>query len=177
MDIGAALTLILANLRKAIANRVHIRDTELLTRTYYRINRLANRLAALVLKWRAGTLPKPRPSRAGQKRTPAAKPRAKYPTGRSWLSARMAAPDSQGVAVFGSQLAHLIDNDADMQRFLRDVPQAMRYLRPIQHMLGYGPPPPKRSRKPRPARPPRQPRRPVYPQVRPRVWKIAKNPA
>ena len=180
MDIGATLTGIFTGLKKAIAARAYFHETELLNRAWHRVNRTTNRLVALFQKWRAGKLPKPRPSQAGQKRKPAKTPKLKLPTGRAWLRIRVPyTPTSFGVITCGTQLEHLIATEAEMQRFLHEVPQAMRYINPLRHMLGTGPEPAKRVRKPRPPRPPappRQPRRPVYPLLRPRPWKILKTP-
>ena len=176
MDIAATLSLIFTGLKKAIAARAYFHDTELLNRAYKRVNRTTNRLVILFLAWRAGKLPKPRKSRAGQKRK--SSPRLHLPTGRAWLHLRVPpTPTAFAAMTYGTQLEHLIATEAELQKFLAEVPQAMRYINPIRHMLGTGPEPAKRQRKPRPPKPPappRQPRRPVYPLLRPRPWKILK---
>ena len=97
-----------------------------------RISRMANRFDALFAKWQAGTLPKPRPSRAGQTRKPCQ--RLRLPGRRAWLlhvteHVRLAA------AVCGGQLQHQFA-DPDFEKFLQAAPQAGRILRPLCHMLG-----------------------------------------
>ena len=101
-----------------------------------RIGRMANRFGTLVSKWRAGTLPKPRPSRAGQPGKPRA-PRPRLPQGRTWLVAQV----GYTAAGHASQLQHLLA-DPDMAAFLQAAPQAGRILRPLCRMLGMAPPPP-----------------------------------
>ena len=132
-----------------------------------RICRMANRFDALFAKWQAGTLPKPRPSRAGpsradpsrvgQSRTPG-EPRARprLPGRRAWLlhvteQVRLAA------AICGTQLQHQFATP-DFAAFLQAAPQAGRILRPLCRMIGIDPPPecawPPRRRASRKAVPP-----------------------
>ena len=136
---------ILAGLRAAVANssalgsanpahaeRVRAR-TALLVLVWGRIGRMANRFETLFARWRAGTLPKPRPSRAGAPTTP--RETARYPAGRAWL-VHVVGYEAAGPA---SQLQHLLAHP-DMAEFLHAAPQAGRILRPLCHMLGIDPP-------------------------------------
>ena len=170
MTFTQALTHIFLGLKTAIATRASRHDSDLLLRAYRRIERMATRLQTLIALWRAGTLPKPRPSQAGKPRKRA--PRPPFPTGRSWLCVRVPMlPGAQGAAIFGCQLQHLMDNDAEFRAFLNDVPQAGRILRPLANMLGIGPEPPKRIRKPRPPR-----AKPAPPPPRPRLTGLLAPP-
>ena len=129
-----------------------------------RLRRTAARLQQLYIRWRAGTLPKPRPSRAGQPRKP--RERIKEPVGKAWLL-KLAQPTAQ----YRSALEQLLA-DPEFIQFLRDAPQAGRLLRPLCRMLAIEPtpeplhipgrhyPPP---RPPKPARP----QKPVPPQPQP----------
>ena len=156
---------ILAILRTAVAPLAvfeHTR-TAIFILLVNRIGRMANRFDALFAKWQAGTLPKPRPSRAGQSRKPC--PRLRLPGRRAWLlhvteHVRLAA------AVCGGQLQHQFA-DPDFEKFLQAAPQAGRILRPLCHMLGIDPPPALHlPDRPRPARPPPPPAQPAP--IRPR---------
>ena len=98
-----------------------------------RIGRMANRFDNLFAHWRAGTLPKPRPSRAGAPIM--LRETARFPTGRAWL-VHVVGYEAAGRA---SQLQHLLANP-DMAEFLQAAPQAGRILRPLCHMLGIDPP-------------------------------------
>lgn len=172
-DLATSFRAILTGLRAAIAahavrDRVH---EAVLVLVWGRIGRMANRFDALFARWRAGTLPKPRPSRAGKKRAPAplsspppaAHPR--LPRRRAWVVG-IVGWQSAG---FASQLQHRLDQP-DLAPFLAAVPQAGRILRPLCHMLGIAQPPPlqlpprpPRVRPPRPrsTRPRAEPTRPL----------------
>ena len=143
---------ILAILRTAVAPLAvfeHPR-TAIFVLLVNRIGRMANRFDALFSKWQAGTLPKPRPSRAGQSRRPCQ--RLRLPGRRAWRlhvteHVRLAA------AACGGQLQHQFATP-DFDKFLQAAPQAGRILRPLCHMLGIDPPTPLRlPKRPRPARP------------------------
>ena len=145
-----------------------------------RLARMATRFTALFARWRAGTLPAPRPSRAGRPYTPRAIPR--LPAPRGWL----AGATDHHVRSRASQLQHLLD-DPDFPTFLAEAPQAGRILRPLCHALAL--PEPawlKRPPRPKPIRPPRAkppepeagqppptPFRPLPPHIRAaaRAWK------
>ena len=125
-------TRILIDLQTAIAARA-ARDrvlNALLVALWGRIARMRMRLERLVALWRAGTLPVPRASRAGQVRTPRSKPRANFPTAPGWLLRKL----GYEVAAYGSQLQHLLTT-AECAAFLAAVPQAGRVLRPLLRMV------------------------------------------
>ena len=148
-----------------------------------RIGRTANRFAALFARWRAGKLPRPRPSRAGQSRSPRA-PQPRLPRKHVWVVAEI----GYQAAGYAGQLQHLLA-EPDMADFLAAAPQAGRLLRPLCHMLGITaapelpaslalPPPPRF----RPAPPPPPPHRGIEnpPEVAPfyqslprgRAWSV-----
>ena len=124
--------LILTDLRAALAARAG-RDralAALVLVVWGRLARMAQRFERLVALWRAGKLPKARVSRAGRDDTKSDQP--KLPQGPAWLVDYV--PE---VAVFGSQLAHFLSGE-ECQRFLAEVPQAGRLVRPLLRMLGVG---------------------------------------
>ena len=136
LTLATRFVAILAGLRAAIANHtVKDRPREaLFVLAWTRIGRMANRFQALFARWQAGTLPAPRPSRAGQPR--ASRPHPRLPRGRAWVVAHV----GYQAANHASQLQHLLA-DPDMAAFLQAVPQAGRILRPLCHVLGIDPPP------------------------------------
>jgi len=102
----------------------------LFTLLWTRLGRTARRFETLFAQWQAGTLPNPRPSRAGQRRksrTPPPRP----PRGRT----RVVALVGYRAAGHAGQLQHLLADPA-MPVFLQAVPQAGRMLRPLCHILG-----------------------------------------
>ena len=146
----AVFSIILTGLRAAVANSSALRSvnpahaervrarTALLVLVWGRIGRMANRFEKLFARWRANTLPnrtlpRPRPSRAGEPTTPRKNPG--LPAGRAWL-VHVVGYEAAGRA---SQLQHLLARP-DMAEFLHAVPQAGRILRPLCHMLGIDPP-------------------------------------
>jgi hypothetical protein len=147
--LATRFSLILAGLRAAIAP-VAARDrarTALLVLLWGRLARSATRFERLFARWREGTLPKPRPSRAGQPTT--RQPHPHLPANPAWLVAM-----ARETAPMASQLQHLLAHP-DITEFLAAAPQAGRILRPLCHMLGIPrppalPPPPRK-------RPPTQP--------------------
>jgi hypothetical protein len=147
-----SLATILTGLRAALAARAATDRalTALFVLVWSRLARLQTRLERLIAHWRAGTLPTPRPSRAGQPRKRSSKPN--LPTAPAWLVARV----GYTAAVFGSQLQHAL-SDPELAAFLAAAPQANRLLRPLCRMLGIEPPIPL-PRTPRPIRPARPPR-------------------
>ena len=169
-----SLALIVKGLNGTIAHRacsaVAIRP--LLVFVCIRLCRMLSRVERLVARWRAGTLPKPRPSRAGKPRKPSdlrsPQEGLKLPTGHMWLVKLV-----QETIQRSTQLEHLL-TDAELITFLREVPQAQRLLRPLCRGLGLRPLPAPlrlpdkppcapRPPKPRPlAAPPKpRPRRPL----------------
>jgi hypothetical protein len=133
--LATRFALILAGLRAAIAP-VAARDrarTSLLVLLWGRLGRMATRFERLFARWREGTLPRPRPSRAGQPAT--WQPHPHFPANPAWLVAmvREATP-------MASQLQHLLAHP-DITEFLAAAPQAGRILRPLCHMLGLPQPP------------------------------------
>ena len=130
-------SMILTRLQAAIAV-VSARErhlTVLLVAVWGRIARMRTRMERLVAQWRAGTLPAPRASRAGQAIVARGKPRFIFPNGRTWLG-RMV----RDALPCGNGLQNLL-TDAEWQAFLAAVPQAARIFRPLFHMLGVDPVP------------------------------------
>ena len=137
----------------------------------HRLNRTAHRFTRLFERWQAGTLPKPRPSRAGKSRAPSTRPATRrLPSGKAWLIRH-----AQSSAFLITRLEHMFQ-DPECLRMLREVPQAGRLLRPLCRMVGVTPldpirPPPRpkpvRQKRPRPAKPVK---RPIYPSKKPRNY-------
>ena len=139
------LSAILSQLQAAIAV-VAARDrclTVLLVAVWGRIARMRTRLERLVTLWQAGTLPAPRPSRAGQTRAPSVRTPSIIPTIPAWLL--VAVREAWTVR---THLENLL-SDAECAEFLAAVPQAARINRPLCRMLGIGETPPAPGRKPR----------------------------
>ena len=128
---------ILRDLRGFIAAHM-VKDplrVPLFTLLWTHIGRTARRFESLFNRWQAGTLAKPRPSRAGRPGKPR-EPQPRLPRGRVWVVAAI----GYRAAGHASQLQHLLA-DPDMAAFLHAVPQAGRVLRPLCHILGIDPPP------------------------------------
>ena len=86
----------------------------------------------LVALWRAGILPKqrrPRDQQAGKPTDRPARAKQSYPSTRGWLVARV-----WEAGAFRSQLENLLSRE-ECVAFLAAVPQALRILRPLCHML------------------------------------------
>ena len=208
-DIATHLTAILGRLSQAVAAfvAVQLRGPEIVwlgTQAYvakpqpnqppalpsetwllltHRINRIAQRFRALFARYQAGTLPAPRPSRAGtpSKRHPETRlPEPRLPTERGWINARI--PDTAPCA---GTIEYMLHNTLEMQDFVQAAPQAGRLLRPLCRMLGLTPPAylrlperPRAAPKPAPqpptqAQPTATPDRPLPPEIRAaaRAWK------
>jgi hypothetical protein len=148
--LATCFSLILAGLRAAIAP-VAARDrarTTLLVLLWGRLARMATRFERLFARWRAGTLPRPRPARAGQRTR--RQPHPHLPANPAWLVAMV-----RETAPMASQLQHLLAHP-DIADFLAAAPQAGRILRPLCHMLGLPrppalPPPPRKRPQAQPA--------------------------
>ena len=140
----------------------------------HRLNRTAHRFTRLFERWQAGTLPKPRPSRAGKSRAPSTTaPALRLPRGKAWLL-RHAQPS----AFLITRLEHMFQ-DPECLRMLREVPQAGRLLRPLCRMVGVAlpepirlPPRPPREKRVRVKlpRPPKPSLRSCYPSKKPRFY-------
>ena len=133
-------THILSGLQAAIAV-VSAREralTALLVAVWGRIGRIRTRLERLIALWRAGMLPKARPSGARQARG-GLRVASALPTAPAWLVA--AVGEARG---YGAQLETMLSQE-ECVRFLAEVPQARRLLRPLCWMLGVGL---RRTRKP-----------------------------
>jgi len=125
--------LILTDIRTALAARAG-RDralAALVLLVWRRLSRMAARFDRLVALWRAGKLPKPRAPQQGRK-SASKGGGPKLPSGPAWLVDYV-----REVAVFGGQLEHFLSGD-ECQRFLAEVPQAGRIVRPLLRMLGVG---------------------------------------
>ena len=105
-----------------------------------RVRRIRNRFAALVVKYRAGTLPAPRPKRAPCPIEPAdeseptpkpARPVSLLPRNFAWLCGIV----PQWAAGCGGQVLHLLD-EPEMRELIAAAPQAGRLLRPLLWMTG-----------------------------------------
>ena len=128
-----SIPFILSSLQAAVAV-VAAREralTVLLVAVWGRIARMCTRLERLIALWRAGTLPKPRRSRAGELRQSVRTPSI-IPTVPGWLlvAVREAGPVQ-------AQLENLL-SEAEWVEFLAAVPQAGPILRPLLRMLGIG---------------------------------------
>jgi hypothetical protein len=125
---------------------------DFLVRIHHHLNRTIQRFERLATHWRNNTLPKQR-SRPGRPARPQAAPR--LPTGKAWLQRALNHYLANGHA---AQLQHFLTTE-DCQRFLAEVPRALRILRPLARSLGLlmpgdpPPPPPKSSFTPDPPGP------------------------
>ena len=108
--------------------------TVLLVAVWGRIARMKVRLEKLVALWRAGMLPAARKPRARGAIASVSKPRQVFPSSVAWLTRLL----GYEVAVYGSQLRHLMTED-ECARFLEDCPRAGRILRPLVRMLSTDP--------------------------------------
>ena len=106
----------------------------LLVAVWGRIARLKVRLERLVALWRAGMLPAARAPQVRGAAGTIARARPVFPSSVAWLTRML----GYEVAVFGSQLRHLMTED-ECARFLEDCPQAGRILRPLVRMLSPDP--------------------------------------
>ena len=164
--LAAHFTYIITSLQAVIAvvaARNHAR-IPLLMALWSRVGRMRTRFERLYVRWQAGTIPKPRASRAGQPRTTKPREKSPFPTRRAWLIVTT----RETAAAYG-QLAYYLARP-DLAEFLAAVPQAARILRPLCFMLstdltlpGDPPPPTPRPYKPPPEfripEPARKPRR------------------
>ena len=128
-------TFVLTGLQAAIAvvaaRERHL--TVLLVAVWGRIGRIHTRLERLIRLWRAGMLPKPRRSRAGETQTrTGVRAKSELPTVPAWLlvAVREAGP-------YGTRLEYLLSGE-EAKAFLAACPQAGRILRPLCRMLGVG---------------------------------------
>jgi len=116
-------------LRSAPKDLIAFRD-----RIWRYLMSLSGRIDRLVRRWQNGTLPKPGAPRPGRTRDPD-KPRKPpafiLPRGHMWLIRQVPA-----TVAFGSQLGHLLANDAELREFLKAAPQARRLLNPLCGMFG-----------------------------------------
>ena len=124
--------LLLTHIKAAIAVRAarHPALTGLFVALYARVSRMGTRMERLFARWQAGIVPKPRAPRAA--RTDRARGKPDYPTHPDWLFVH-----AQEVTAFGGQLAHMMQHP-DFARFVAEMPQAARILRPLLRMLGAG---------------------------------------
>ena len=153
--------------------------TPLLVAAICRLQRMLGRLERLVIRWRAGTLRKPRLSRAGKPRPlPPEKPscvkppheRVTVPSGDRWLIHIV-----QQTVQMREHLQIML-TDPELIAMLKDVPQAGRILRPLCRGLGLvplpeplrPPAPPPRAARPARLRPAAQPPKPRPPKLR--LW-------
>ena len=131
LNFSFVLTGLQAAIAVVAAREQHL--TVLLVAVWGRIGRIHTRLARLIALWRAGMLPKPRKSRAGETQTrTSTRATSALPTVPAWLlvAVREAAP-------YGTRLEHLLSQDEYVE-FLAACPQAGRILRPLCRMLGVG---------------------------------------
>ena len=171
----------------------HTAAMAILALASWRLGRALNGIDALMVRWKAGTLPKPRPSRAGQPREPVPEggeearirrirpwapdggPAPRLSRARGWLL-RMVQPTAQGIPAF----ERMID-DPEFRALLQDAPQAGRLVRPIAGWFAISRPwldLPRRTRAPRPKREPNPASRPrdardtPGPYQVPRKWRL-----
>ena len=131
-----SFTNILTDLQKVIAvhsarNRALV---PLLVALWGRIARMKVRLEKLVALWRAGMLPAARVASARRAVGTRVGVRQGFPNGTAWLTRML----GYEVAVFGSQLRHVMSED-ECAQFLQDCPRARRILRPLVRMLSPDP--------------------------------------
>lgn len=123
---------------------------------WLRLQRLADRFAALHDHWRRGCVLGPRPKRPSRP-TSAPAPQLRLPRAFAWVNYRI--PES---APPTGMLKSLLLNEPETRRFVAEVPRAGRLLRPLCQALGVAQPEwlklPPRPRKPRPRQP--RPERP-----------------
>ena len=126
--------LLLTHIKATIAARAarHPALTVLFVALYARVARMGTRMERLFARWQAGITPKARGPRAP--RTARVRATPDYPTHPDWLLMH-----AREAASFGGQLAHMIEHP-DFARFVAEVPQAGRVLRPLLRMLGAGVP-------------------------------------
>ena len=139
----------------------------------HRLGRLAARFQSLFARWRANTLPPPRPGRAARPHRP---PPLRLPRTYGWINHRV-----PGSALCAGALGPLL-LDPETRSFVLAAPRAGRLLRPLCRALGVALPDwltrPPRSKPPRPPRPaqfgpPPPPDRPLprYVRAAMRAWK------
>jgi hypothetical protein len=169
-----------AFLISAIRTQYQLVPDWLLTLLFLRVERIRNRVLALMEKLRAGTYRAPRP-RAPRPETAEPAPKrvrrhfpahlaqimpadARLPTQFAWLhhllhdnARRYAGPAAGGL------LRDLLQADPEIAEFAKTCPALARQLRALCHMLGLKPPHmpeyiklPPRPRKPRPPKPQRE---------------------
>jgi hypothetical protein len=133
LHIGIALKGILQKLGFRQQHSTGAAMRKLLELVGWRIYRMGRRLERLVAHWRAGTLPKPRPSRAGQIRTrqPADPDLPRMPRRHNWM--QDLAPEAR--LPHAGNIVYLA-SDPEFLAFIAAAPQAGRILRPLCHMLG-----------------------------------------
>jgi hypothetical protein len=103
-----------------------------------RLRRRGARFAALLARFRAGTLPAPRPLRRRAPRVPSDRPPyVRLPRRPGWLL-RMMAPARLPVAPYATYLRQLLD-DPEIAALLAAAPQAARLLRPLLTALSTDP--------------------------------------
>ena len=146
---------LILNLMYCIADRINIlrgAANPLLMLAYLRVEAMNRRLNQLWDKWCTNTLPKPRKPRPGRVSKPNPN-RPKFPALRGWVFNYALGNSVDNAAT----LDRFLQSDPDFARFLAEVPQAGRILRPLCHMFAIDPPAAiKRSpapRKPRPKQP------------------------
>jgi hypothetical protein len=160
------LTNILANLRKLAWAQGSHRTGEVAAIFFHLCNyfvRASTRILRLYTIWQQGRLTPTRPRvrtsvppvTQSQDSVPPARPR--LPRRRAWLLKALQHHGAREYALLRQTL-----DDPDFAAFLRDVPRAARYLRPLWHMLGADPVHPAIALPPRP-RPPRTPKAPRTP--------------
>ena len=126
----------------------------------WRLGRIAQRLDRLMLRWQAGTLPRPRPPHAPRPAAEASPcinvprinvPPIYVPQGHAWLI-RLVQPTAQYIPQLERFLA-----DPQTRALVAAAPQAGRLLRPLCRMLAIAPPDwlrlPARPARPRPLQP------------------------
>ena len=179
MSFQSHLALIFATLRTTIFGALGRLSThaQILAALHNHIARAATRLDRLFTLWQAGKLPQPRAKRPHTPRKPPATPRLRFSQAKAWL-ARLHQP----AIAHGSQLYNLL-LQPEAERFLREVPQAARILRPLLRMVWDTYPPaiapkprPKRARKPRPSLPKLPEPRGKYPRFNPLTYSPGKMP-
>ena len=106
---------------KAVASWHRHRDPVLLTLIWHYLRGVARRFASLAARIQSGTLRASRPRTTPRK--PPSKPRQRLPSHFAWLCGLTPFdPTLMSVAPYGSQLAHMVRTDPEMQALTAATP-------------------------------------------------------
>ena len=166
-ELGAAWAVVIDGIASVVKHfAAHLPAiAPLLMAIHCRFPPIIARLDRLIQRWHAGTLPPPRPSRAGtaRRKTPLRPDRPRHQTGRFWLIRLV-----QRTAQYAPGIEILLARP-DTRALVEAAPQAGRLIRPLCRAFGLVQPDwlrlPPRPPRPRPA-PRRHPPGPRSPRPR-----------